>query len=208
MTTQYPIIQPIGKEPCKWPTNPLVSAPSWCAVDLRDGNQALPNPMNPEQKMEYFKLLLDMGFKEIEVGFPSASKDEWDFTRKLIEEDLIPDGVTISALTQARPHLVEKTIEALKGAKSAVIHFYIASSELHYKHVFGLKREDLIETAKATVLQIRSRRDEYAPGFLGLEFSPEEFTDTDIDLSLELCDIVVDIWEPREGEKVISQNKK
>jgi 2-isopropylmalate synthase len=159
--------------------------------------------MTPDQKMEYFNLLLEMGFKEIEVGFPSASKDEWDFTRKLIEEDLIPEGVTISALTQARPHLVEKTIDALKGAKSAVIHFYIASSELHYKHVFNLKREDLFQTAKETVEQIRARRDEYAPGFLGLEFSPEEFTDTEMNLSVELCDLVVETWQPREGEKVI-----
>lgn len=203
MTTQYPIIQPIGSKPKKWPMQPIVNTPKWCAVDLRDGNQALPNPMTPDQKMEYFQLLLDMGFKEIEIGFPSASKDEWDFTRKLIEENLIPDDVTISALTQARPHLVEKTIDALKGAKSAVIHFYIATSELHYKHVFNLERANLIETAKATVEQIRVRRDEYAPGFLGLEFSPEEFTDTDLGLSIELCDLVIDTWQPREGEKVI-----
>ena len=203
MTTPYPIIQPIGSGPKRWPMQSIVNTPKWCAVDLRDGNQALPNPMTPDQKLEYFNLLLEMGFKEIEIGFPSASKDEWDFTRKLIEEDLIPDGVTISALTQSRPHLVEKTIDALKGAKSAVIHFYIATSELHYKHVFNLKRDNLIETAKKTVEQIKARRDEYAPGFLGLEFSPEEFTDTDLDLSVELCDLVIDTWEPREGEKVI-----
>jgi 2-isopropylmalate synthase len=158
--------------------------------------------MTPDQKMEYFRLLIGMGFKEIEVGFPAASRDEFDFTRRLIEEDLVPEGVTISVLTQARPHLVDRTIEALQGAKSAVIHFYIATSELHYKHVFGLEKSSLIEAARKTTQQIKDQRDDF-DGFLGLEFSPEEFTDTDLDLAIEICDLVVDTWEPREGEKVI-----
>lgn len=198
----YPTIQPVGSGAKSWPQNPIQSTPHWCAVDLRDGNQALPNPMTPEQKMEYFRLLVSMGFKEIEVGFPAASRDEFDFTRTLIEDDLVPEDVTISVLTQARPHLVDRTIEALQGAKSAVIHFYIATSELHYKHVFGLERASLLETARKTTQQIKDQRESFN-GFLGLEFSPEEFTDTDIDLSIEICDLVVDTWEPREGEKVI-----
>lgn len=200
---RYPEIKPVTQEVMTWPQNPVSVSPRWCAVDLRDGNQALPNPMTPEQKLEYFQLLVDMGFKEIEIGFPAASRDEYDFTRHLIEKDLIPDGVTISVLTQARSHLIETTLEALQGAKSAVVHFYIASSKLHYKHVFGLERENLLETAREATRQIREGRDAFAPGFLGLEFSPEEFTDTDLDLSIELCDVVVDEWQPREGEKVI-----
>jgi 2-isopropylmalate synthase len=198
----YPNIQPVGSGVKSWPQNPIQSSPLWCAVDLRDGNQALPNPMTPEQKMEYFHLLVGMGFKEIEVGFPAASRDEFEFTRKLIDEDLIPDDVTISVLTQARPHLVDRTIESLQGAKSAVLHFYIATSELHYKHVFGLEKATLMETARITTQQIKDQRDDF-DGFLGLEFSPEEFTDTDLDLAVEICDLVVDTWEPRGNEKVI-----
>jgi 2-isopropylmalate synthase len=199
----YPVIQPITQEVMNWPRRPVSAAPRWCAVDLRDGNQALPNPMTPPQKLEYFQLLVNMGFKEIEIGFPAASRDEFDFTRHLIEKDLIPDDVTISVLTQARPHLIEKTLEALQGAHSSVVHFYLASSVLHYRHVFGLKRSDLLETARQATEQIRLGRDAFAPGFLGLQFSPEEFTDTDLDLSIELCDVVVDTWQPREGEKVV-----
>lgn len=199
----YPEIRPVSGEAMQWPRQSVTSTPRWCAVDLRDGNQALPNPMNPAQKLEYFQLLVDIGFKEIEIGFPSASRDEFDFTRYLIDNKLIPDDVTISVLTQARPHLVEKTLDALQGAHSAVVHFYIATSELHFRHVFGLEKDSLCETARVTTEQIRARREEFAPGFLGLEFSPEEFTDTDLDLAIEICDTVVDAWQPREGETVV-----
>ena len=203
MSHFYPLILPISTEPKIWPQKQIQSSPRWCAVDLRDGNQALPNPMNPDQKLEYFQLLVKMGFKEIEVGFPAASRDEFDFTRRLIDKNLIPEGVTISVLTQARPHLIEKTLEALAGAKSAVVHFYIATSKLHYKHVFGLTPKDLLETARQATRQIREKRDSFAPGFLGLEFSPEEFTDTDLNFAIEICDVVVDEWQVRPNEKVI-----
>lgn len=203
MTNKYPLLEAVSQKAMKWPQNQITRSPRWCAVDLRDGNQALPNPMTPDQKLEYFKLLVEIGFKEIEIGFPSASKDEYDFTRKLIEDDLIPEDVTIVVLTQAREHLVSKTIESLKGVKSAVIHFYIATSKLHYKHVFGFEADDLLETAKKTTEQIKAARDSFAPGFVGLEFSPEEFTDTDLDFALSICDLVVDTWEVRENEKVI-----
>lgn len=201
MTQVYPRIDPICFNP-KWPQRPLVGSPRWCAVDLRDGNQALPNPMTPAQKLEYFQLLVDIGFKEIEIGFPSASRDEFEFTRHLIEKDLIPDDVTISVLTQARPHLIEKTLESLVGAKSCVVHFYIATSRLHYQYVFGLEPKDLLKTAREATCQIRAGRDRIG-GFMGLEFSPEEFTDTKIDLAVEICDAVVEEWQPRGDEKVV-----
>jgi 2-isopropylmalate synthase len=203
MSYRYPIIEPVSAEPMQWPRQRITTSPSWCAVDLRDGNQALPNPMTPDQKLEYFKLLVKMGFKQIEVGFPAASRDEFDFTRRLIEQKLIPSDVTISVLTQARPHLIEKTLASLAGAHSAVVHFYIATSKLHYKHVFGFERDSLVDTARQATRQIREGRAAFAPGFLGLEFSPEEFTDTELNLSIELCDAVVDEWQVREGEKVI-----
>lgn len=200
---KYPVYPPIPIANRRWPSVVLEESPRWCAVDLRDGNQALPDPMTPSQKLKYFQLLVDIGFKEIEIGFPSASRDDYDFTRMLIEEKMIPDDVTIVVLTQAREHLVEKTLQSLKGANSAVIHFYIATSRLHHEFVFGFTREQLMQTAENTTKMIREVRDSFSPGFLGLEFSPEEFTDTDLDLSLEICDLIVDTWQPREGEKVI-----
>ena len=199
----YPKMEAVSTQVMKWPRQPVRLSPRWCAVDLRDGNQALPNPMTPVQKLEYFKLLVDIGFKEIEIGFPSASKDEFDFTRKLIEEKLIPGDVTINVLTQARDHLVDRTIESLRGARSAVVHFYIATSRLHYQHVFGFTKEELLATARSTTARIKAARDAFSPGFLGLQFSPEEFTDTDPDFAVQICDLVVDTWSPRTGEKVI-----
>lgn len=203
MKQQYPEIKPVITENKKWPYQELTKSPLFCAVDLRDGNQALPNPMTPEQKLEYFKLLVDIGFKQIEIGFPSASRDEFEFTRKLIDDNLIPDDVTIVVLTQAREHLIHKTLEALKGAKNAILHFYIATSKLHYKHVFGFNEDQLFQTAKDTIKIIREARDSFSPGFLGLEFSPEEFTDTDPEMCIKLCDLVIDEWQPRKDEKVI-----
>jgi len=203
MKTRYPTITPVLNQNRVWPSKEITQSPLWCAVDLRDGNQALPNPMTPEQKLEYFKLLVEIGFKQIEIGFPSASRDEFDFTRKLIEDNLIPDDVTIVVLTQAREHLITKTLESLKGAKSAILHFYLATSRLHYKHVFGFNEIQLLKTTETVVKQIKAERDSFAPGFLGLEFSPEEFTDTDPDFCIKICDLVIDTWEPRENEKVI-----
>ena len=139
----------------QWPDKIITKSPSWCSVDLRDGNQALPDPMTPKQKLEYFKLLCSIGFKEIEVGFPSASQDEFDFIRMLIEEDHIPEDVYIMGLTQMRPHLIEKTINSFKGCKKAIIHAYIAPSDLHMKQVFGLTKSELIETAISSTDQIR-----------------------------------------------------
>jgi 2-isopropylmalate synthase len=187
----------------EWPGKTLTKSPTWCAVDLRDGNQALPNPMTPEQKKRYFQMLTEIGFKEIEIGFPSASADDFQFCRDLIEENLIPEDVTISVLTQSRPHLIERTMEALKGVKRAVCHAYIATSDLHMRFVFGKDREETMATALDSVRLIRKLADAMPESDIGLEFSPEEFTDTDLDYAVEICDRVVEAWNPKPGEKVI-----
>lgn len=187
-----------------WPDNEITESPTWCAVDLRDGNQALPNPMTPQQKKEYFNLLCEIGFKEIEVGFPSASEDDFQFCRDLIEQDMIPDDVVISVLTQARPHLISKTVDVLKGVKKAIIHVYIATSTLHMKYVFKKTEKDTIETIRDAVKQIKDESiAKLSESDIGLEFSPEEFTDTDIDFAVEICDEVVEQWNPKKDEKVI-----
>ena len=147
--------EPIDLKDRTWPDKIILKSPKWCSVDLRDGNQALPDPMNPEKKLEYFKLLCSMGFKEIEVGFPSASQDEYDFIRLLIEGNHIPEDVYIMGLTQMRPHLIEKTVEAFKGCKKGIIHAYIAPSELHMKQVFNLTPDELVNTAVESTKLIR-----------------------------------------------------
>ncbi|MBT8042490.1 MAG: 2-isopropylmalate synthase, partial [Pontiella sp.] len=190
----------------QWPGRSITKAPNWCSVDLRDGNQALPDPMDPEQKLEYFQMLCDLGFKHIEVGFPSASQDEFDFYRKLIEEDLIPDDVFIMGLTQSRPHLIERTLEAFKGCKRGIIHAYIAPSDLHMKQVFGMERPQLIKTAVAATKQIRALADTMPESDLRYEFSPEEFTDTDVDFSIELCEAVFEAWGKGTPEKPVIMN--
>lgn len=187
----------------QWPDKTITESPHWCAVDLRDGNQALPDPMTPDQKKRYFKLLCEIGFKEIEVGFPCASADDFQFCRDLIEQDLIPDDVTISVLCQSREHLIHRTFEALKGVKKAVFHVYIATSDLHMNFVFGKEAEETAQTAVDSVKLIRKMANEASESEIGLEFSPEEFTDTDLDFAVELCDKVVEAWNPKNAEKVI-----
>ena len=178
----------------QWPENIVTKAPLWCSVDLRDGNQALPDPMTPEQKLEYFKLLCSIGFKEIEVGFPSASQDEFDFIRMLIEENHIPDDVYIMGLTQMRPHLIEKTVNSFKGCKKGIIHAYIAPSDLHMKQVFELTKSELIETATSATKQIRQLSELLSDSDIRYEFSPEEFTDTSLEFSIDLCNKVYEAW--------------
>ncbi len=187
----------------EWPGKKISIAPVWCAVDLRDGNQALPNPLTPQQKRRYFQILVDIGFKEIEVGFPSASADDFQFCRDLIEENLIPPDVTISVLTQAREHLIKRTFEALRGASKAICHVYIATSELHMKYVFNKDRAATTRTALEAVRLIREEAGRVPESSVRLEFSPEEFTDTDLDFAVSLCDAVVETWAPAPGEKVI-----
>ncbi|MDT8389719.1 MAG: 2-isopropylmalate synthase [Lentisphaeria bacterium] len=188
---------------CRWPDRPISASPAWCAVDLRDGNQALPNPMTPEQKTRYFDLLVAIGFKEIEIGFPSASADDFNFCRSLIEGGKIPDDVTISVLTQCREHLIRRTFEALRGVKKAVCHTYIATSDLHMHYVFGKTADQTQAIAVDSVRLIRDLAAQMNGSAIGLEFSPEEFTDTDLDFAVGICDAVVEAWNPGQGEKVI-----
>ncbi len=202
---KYKAADKITMDERQWPCREITESPVWCSVDLRDGNQALPNPMNPEQKLEYFKLLCRIGFKQIEVAFPSASKDDFEFTRRLIEEHHIPNDVTIMGLVQCRPHLIEKTFEAFEGAERAIVHAYIATSDLHMKQVFKMDRKSTIETAVAATRQIRelaadSRAD------IRYQFSPEEFTDTDLSFALEICEAVYSEWGQASAEKPLILN--
>ena len=178
----------------QWPSRTIQRAPQWCSVDLRDGNQALPNPLSPAAKLEYFKLLCGIGIKHIEVAFPSASHDDFAFTRQLIEERLIPDDVFIMGLCQCRSHLIERTFEAFRGAPRAVVHLYVATSELHMKQVFGLDRAGTLAVAVEAVRQVRQLADAMPDSDIRLEFSPEEFTDTDLGFSLEICQAVHEAW--------------
>lgn len=187
----------------KWPDRTLRRTPAWCAVDLRDGNQALPSPLDPYQKETYFKLLLQIGFKEIEIGFPAASMDEWTFCRDLIERRLIPDDVTVSVLTQAREHVIRRTMEALRGVHRAVCHIYVPTSELHVRYVLNESYKQVRERVLASVKLVRELAAEMPGSDIGLEFSPEEFTDSDLDFVVGLCDDVVDVWAPSREQKVI-----
>jgi len=178
----------------QWPARAITAAPQWCSVDLRDGNQALPNPLDPPQKLEYFRLLCRVGFKHIEVAFPSASQDDFEFTRCLIEQRHVPDDVFIMGLTQARPHLIARTFEALAGAPRAIVHVYCATSDLHIDQVLGLTRPQTIEMCVRAVRQIRQLADATPGGDIRIEFSPEEFTDTELGFAVEVCQAVFEAW--------------
>lgn len=203
MKTRYAQPNTFTMSAREWPAKRINTAPVWEAVDLRDGNQALPDPMTPAQKKEYFALLCGIGFKEIEVGFPSASADDFQFCRDLIEQGMIPEDVTISVLTQAREHLIKRTFEALKGVKQAICHVYIATSDLHMHNVFKKNEDQTLETAVEAVRLIKDHAQTAGNGQIRLEFSPEEFTDTDLDFAVRICDAVVEAWDPKGDEKVI-----
>ncbi|MCY2928498.1 MAG: 2-isopropylmalate synthase [Planctomycetota bacterium] len=190
----------------QWPGRSITRAPQWCSVDLRDGNQALPDPLDPEQKLEYFRLLCRVGFKHIEVAFPSASQDDFDFTRRLIEGLLIPDDVFIMALTQAREHLIARTFESLAGVKRAILHVYCATSDLHMDQVFGLSREQTLTMCVRSVEQIRALADAMPGSDIRIEFSPEEFTDTDPVFALEICQGVFEAWGKATQDKPMILN--
>ncbi|NPA60380.1 MAG: 2-isopropylmalate synthase [Epsilonproteobacteria bacterium] len=185
-----------------WVDSEITKAPIWCSVDLRDGNQALINPMSIEKKLKFFNTLVEIGFKEIEIGFPSASEVEFSFCRRLIEEDLIPDDVTISILTQAREHLIKKSSEALKGAKNVIVHLYNSTSTMQRELVFKKSQEQIIDIALDGVGWIKKYFKDFE-GNLRLEYSPESFTQTELDFAVRICNEVVDAWAPKEDEKVI-----
>jgi len=197
---------PIELPDRQWPSRVIEKSPEWVSVDLRDGNQALPDPMTPDQKLEYFRLLLGIGFKQIEVAFPSASQDDFDFTRRLIEEGHIPDDVFIMGLTQCRPHLIERTFEAFRGLPRGIVHAYIATSDLHIRQVFNQTRDQTLQTAVAATRQIRELCDAAPERDLRYEFSPEEFTDTDPEFAVEICTAVFEAWGRATAEKPMILN--
>ena len=176
--------------------------PVWCSVDLRDGNQALIIPMSLEEKLEFFKLLCYVGFKEIEIGFPAASETEYEFCRKLIEEDLIPDDVTIQVLTQSREHIIAKTFEALKGAKHAIVHLYNSTSVAQRQQVFRREKQEIIDIAVFGAKLCKEYR-EKAEGKITFEYSPESFTGTEPEFAAEICNAVLDVWQPTAEDKAI-----
>ena len=177
-------------------------APIWCSVDLRDGNQALVIPMNLEQKIEFFKMLVKIGFKEIEVGFPAASETEYTFLRTLIEENLIPDDVTIQVLTQAREHIIKKTFEAVKGAKNVIVHVYNSTSLAQREQVFKKSKEEIKKIAVDGAILLKQLTDEAGADYR-FEYSPESFTGTEPEYALEVCNAVLDIWQPTADRKAI-----
>ena len=179
-----------------WPNRIIDKAPMWCSVDLRDGNQALIDPMDPERKMRMFKALVKMGFKEIEVGFPSASQPDFDFVRQIIEEDLIPDDVTIQVLVQCRPELIERTYECLKGAKNAIVHFYNSTNPLQRDVVFGLDKAGIKQIAIDAAKLCREFEPMLTGTNLRYEYSPESFTLTEPDYAVEVCEAVMDVIQP------------
>ncbi len=187
----------------KWATKKHVEkAPVWCSVDMRDGNQSLVVPMTLEQKLDYFKVLLDVGFKEIEVGFPAASETEYEFLRTLIEKNMIPSDVSVQVLTQCREHIVRKTFEACRGAPSAIIHFYNSTSLAQREQVFGKSKEDIKKMAIEGAKLVKKCAKEYEGNFR-FEYSPESFTGTEPEFALEVCNAVLEVLEPSETNKVI-----
>jgi len=203
--TKYCPIPPVLLPDRQWPNRTLQRAPIWCSVDLRDGNQALAQPMSVTEKLEYFEMLVGIGFKEIEVGFPSASQIEFDFCRKLIEEDLIPDDVTIQILCQCREELISRSLEALRGAKSVIFHLYNSTSPKQREYVFGATREEIVRIATDGVAFLKENmRPLVETGTrIRLEYSPESFTSTELEFSLEICEAVTGIWEPSPENKII-----
>ena len=200
---RYQPFTPVGLTDRTWPDAVITKAPRWCAVDLRDGNQALIDPMSPARKKRMFQLLVDMGYKEIEVGFPSASQTDFDFIRELIEEDLIPDDVVIQVLTQARDHLIERTFESIRGAKQAIVHLYNSTSTLQRRVVFGLDREGIKDIAVHGAQLCAKHAENAGDTEIYFEYSPESYTGTELEFAVEVCNAVSEVWQPTPERKVI-----
>jgi len=186
-----------------WPSKTIEKSPIWASVDLRDGNQALIDPMTIEQKMRFFKTLVDVGFKEIEIGFPSAAQVEFDFARKLIEENHVPDDVTLQVLVQAREHLIARTFESLKGAKRAVVHVYNSTSRVQREKVYGKDKAEIKEIAIAGAKLLQEYAAKYPETDWVFQYSPESFSQTETEYAVEVCDAVCDVWQPQNGQEVI-----
>jgi 2-isopropylmalate synthase len=203
--TKYRPFPPVSMPQRQWPARVITHPPIWCSVDLRDGNQALAIPMDVEEKLEFFDLLVRIGFKEIEVGFPSASQIEFDFARRLIEENRIPEGVAIQVLCQCREDLIVRTVEAIQGARNVIFHLYNSTSPAQRRYVFGADRPAIVKIATDAVgLMKRLTRPLVAAGTrLRLEYSPESFTSTELEFALEICEAVTDVWQPTAADPII-----
>ena len=201
--TKYTAFPPIKIDDRQWPSHTITAAPIWMSTDLRDGNQALFEPMNSERKMRMFKTLCDVGFKEIEVAFPSASQTDFDFVRKLIEDGHIPDDVTLEVLAPAREPLIRRTIEALKGSRRAIVHIYNATSKPFREIVFGMSKPEVVTMAVNAVKLVKQLTDEHPETEWVLEYSPENFTATELDFALEVCNAVTEAWGATPNRKII-----
>ncbi|MEV4093149.1 2-isopropylmalate synthase [Streptosporangium saharense] len=200
---RYQPFVPVRLDDRTWPGKVIDRAPRWCAVDLRDGNQALIDPMDSHRKLKMFELLVEMGYKEIEVGFPSASQTDFDFVRQIIEEGRIPDDVVIQVLTQARAELIERTFESLRGAKQAIVHLYNSTSTLQRRVVFGQDREGITAIAVEGAKLCRKLAAEMDDTEIYFQYSPESFTGTELEYAVEICNAVNDVWQPTPERKVI-----
>ena len=200
---RYSAFQPIDIADRTWPSKTITKAPRWCAVDLRDGNQALIDPMSPARKKKMFQLLVSMGYKEIEVGFPSASQTDFDFVRQLIEEDLIPDDVVIQVLTQAREELIERTYESIKGAKQAIVHLYNSTSTLQRRVVFGVDVDGIVDIAVTGARMCKKYEETIPETKVYYEYSPESYTGTELEFAARVCNAVMDVFVPDAENPVI-----
>ena len=193
---RYEAFTPIDLKDRTWPNNKITKAPRWCAVDLRDGNQALIDPMTPDRKRKMFELLVKMGYKEIEVGFPAASQNDFDFVRQLIKDDVIPDDVVIQVLTQAREHLIERTYESLEGVDNAIVHVYNSTSALQRRVVFDLDKNGIKDIAVHGAQLVAKYAEQMGKSEIFFEYSPESFTGTELEYAAEVCNAVNDVWQP------------
>jgi len=200
---KYRPFAPVELPDRRWPMRVIDRAPQWCSVDLRDGNQALVEPMGPDRKRRMFDLLVKLGFKEIEVGFPSASETDFTFVRELVEHRLVPDDVTIQVLTQARPELIERSFEAIRGARRAIMHLYNSTSILQRRVVFGLDKPGIVDIAVSSARLIRDLAATIPETEVVYQYSPESFTGTELDFAVEICGAVMDVWQPSPGKKTI-----
>lgn len=199
---KYQAYEPVNLPDRTWPEKTITKAPVWCSVDLRDGNQALIDPMGQDRKERMFRLLLDMNFKEIEIGFPSASQTDFDFARWCVEEGDVPDDVSLQVLVQCRPELISRTFESLVGANKPIVHFYNSTSELQRRVVFGMDRNQIKQIAVDAAKMIRDMAEDAGGGFR-FQYSPESFTGTELDFSLEVCNAVTEVIQPDEENKLI-----
>lgn len=203
--SKYTPLPPVSLPQRQWPNRTLTRAPIWCSVDLRDGNQALAQPMSVDEKLEYFEMLVKIGFKEIEVGFPSASQIEFDFCRRLIEENRIPSDVSIQILCQCREDLIIRSVEALRGARNVIFHLYNSTSPAQRRYVFNTGKSEIVRIATQGIEWLRQHSADLVAGGtrLRLEYSPESFTSTELEFSLEICEAVTDVWSPSPQNKII-----